>query len=254
MLRRLHVNSLRPGLLELDERQSHHARDVLRLQAGDVVELFDDGGQTTSGRIVTVAPRVQVEAGVVLTPAADSVRIVLASAIPKGSRADWMVEKLSELGVACFVPLLSARSVVQAGGQNKRQRWQRLAGESAKQCRRAGIMRIEDPSELAQVLARHGGAGWFCSTTAGAISAKQAAEAVGPDCRELLLLVGPEGGWTEAEEALMRQRGLTPVSLGTTILRVETAAMAAAAVAGIMLGVHASACLAGDSTRGHAEA
>ena len=239
MLRRLHVQTVGPGLIELDERQSHHARDVLRLEIGEAVELFDDGGRTAAGRIVSIMPRVTVEAGAVRSADTDSVRIVVASAIPKAARADWMVEKLSELGVACFVPLLTARGVVQAEGQNKRQRWQRLAEESAKQCRRAGVMRIAEPCALDAVLAKYGGAGWFFSTACGATSARQAAEMVGPGCRELLLLIGPEGGWTEAEEEKLRQRGLTPVSLGTTILRVETAAMAAAVVAGIMFGVHA---------------
>ncbi|MFI5378748.1 MAG: RsmE family RNA methyltransferase [Tepidisphaerales bacterium] len=254
MLRRLHVDNLRPGTLALDEAQSHHARDVLRLQVDDAVELFDDAGHTAAGRIVRIAPVVEVEAGPVEARAADAVRLIVASAIPKGSRADWMVEKLSELGVARFVPLLTARGVVQAEGRNKRQRWQRLAGESAKQCRRAGVMRIDEPCQLLDLLRRHAGAGWFFSTAAGAVAAKDAAEALGPDCRELLLLVGPEGGWTSDEEEQMRRRGLTPVSLGTTILRVETAAMAAAVVAGMLFGVHASACPAGESAGGHAKA
>ncbi len=235
MLRRLLVNHLHPGLIELDERQSHHARDVLRLEAGEDVELFDDAGQTAPGRIVSIMPRVAVDAGTMQTRAVDTLRIVIASAIPKSSRADWMVEKLSELGVARFIPLLTSRGVVQAEGQNKRQRWQRLAEESAKQCRRAGVMQIDEPRDLSHVLATHTVAGWFCSTATGAIPAKQAAESIRPDCRELLLLIGPEGGWTEPEEQLLRQRGLTPVSLGTTILRVETAAMAAAAVAGMLV-------------------
>lgn len=247
MIRRLHVNDLRPGLLELDERQSHHARDVLRLQVEQEVELFDDAGNTASGRILKTSPRVAVEAGAVQSPRADAIRIIIASAIPKAARADWMVEKLSELGVARYVPLLTARGVVQAEGQNKRQRWQRLAEEAAKQCRRAGVMEIAEPCELGKLVARNAGTGWYFSTTGGAVAVNQAAESVGRDCRELLLLIGPEGGWTEAEEQLMRQRGLTPVSLGTTILRVETAAMAAAVVAGIMFGVHAAACSAGGS-------
>ena len=94
---------------------------------------------------------VQVEE--VHEPAADGLSWTVAAAVPKGERADWMVEKLSELGCHAFVPLLAERSVVQPKGTGKRDRWLRLATESAKQCRRRGVMRIESPTTLDELLA-----------------------------------------------------------------------------------------------------
>ncbi len=233
MLRRLHVPVLRPGIIELDEAQSHHARNVLRLGVGDDVELFDDEGNTGAGRVSEVLPRMRIAISTTCPPATELPRIAVASAIPKGARADWMVEKLSELGVVRLTPLLTARGVVMA--ENKRRRWQRLAEESAKQCRREGVLRIDPPAKLDEALGNLRGHGWFFSTTAGAVSPLSAAESLAK-CPYLFLFIGPEGGWTNEEETRLRDRGLTPVSLGTTILRVETAAIAAAAIARTLAG------------------
>src|SRR5687767_15989799 len=76
----------------------------------------------------------------------------IAAAVPKGDRADWMVEKLSELGVEEFIPLASARSVVLPEGRNKRERWVRIATEAAKQSRRGGVMRVGELTPVAEAL------------------------------------------------------------------------------------------------------
>jgi 16S rRNA (uracil1498-N3)-methyltransferase len=153
--------------------------------------------------------------------------LTIASAVPKGARADWMIEKLSELGVARFVPLMTQRSVVHPEGKNKIERWQRLAAESAKQSRRAGVMSIDPLTPVADVLKKFAGRAAYLSTAAGALPPSSIFH---PPSSSLTLLIGPEGGWSDDELAGFAARDLTALTLGATILRVETAAIAAAAV------------------------
>ena len=244
MARRLHTASLSPGLVALDAVQAHHARHVLRLSDGDAVEVFDDAGRTGAGVVVLPADdgddhgglSVRVDAVREPAPMAGRVALTVAAAVPKGDRADWMVEKLSELGCDAFVPLLADRSVVQPKGTGKRDRWVRLATESAKQCRRPGVMRVAEPATLAAALAELAGTtdstpgvGWFMDTGPDAVAVRRLLLAAPPAGGRLTLFVGPEGGWTAGEVGRMRAAGLTAVSLTPTILRVETAAVAAAA-------------------------
>jgi 16S rRNA (uracil1498-N3)-methyltransferase len=227
MARRLLVPVLRVGLVPLPPDQAHHARDVLRLGVGDAVELFTAAGRTAAGVIVEATPANVVAEVREIHEAAGGLALAIASAVPKGARGDWMIEKLSELGVARFVPLITARSVVHPEGRNKIERWQRLAAESAKQSHRTGVMRIEPLTLLDEVLAHLPGTGAFLSTAAGAAALSSILH---PPSSSLTLLVGPEGGWSEEEMGRFAQRHLTPITLGRTILRVETAAIAAAAV------------------------
>lgn len=227
MARRLLVPTLLPGSITLPDDQAHHARDVLRLAIGDEIELFTAGGRTASGVIVQISPAAVIAEVRIVRQAQAGFNLTIASAVPKGARADWMIEKLSELGVACFVPLSTARSVVHPEGKNKIDRWQRLAAESAKQSRRPGVMRIEPLTPVGELLGRLTIPATYLSTAAN--SAPISSILYSPSS-SLILLVGPEGGWSEGELECFEERHLTPITLGETILRVETAAIAAAAV------------------------
>jgi 16S rRNA (uracil1498-N3)-methyltransferase len=256
-MRRLHVSQLSVGEIALPEREAHHARDVLRLVAGDEVELFDDAGKTARGIVkIADASGFVVEVNSINDPARSRVKITVASAVPKGDRADWLVEKLSEIGIDRFIPLQTDRSVVLPTGKGKRDRWLRLAIESAKQSRRAGVMQIDELTPLDGALDSmiSGIQGWYFSTESDdAIPVAEAIARLSPGGRgsrrtaladnangsagaspssdgAILLVIGPEGGWTAQELGRMRDRGLTAVRLTTTILRVETAAIAAAAI------------------------
>jgi 16S rRNA (uracil1498-N3)-methyltransferase len=229
MARRLLVQSLATGHIQLPADQAHHARDVLRLREGDRVELFTSDGQTASATLTSVTPATVVAE--VLTvrehpPAA--IELTIASAVPKAARADWMIEKLSELGVARFIPLMTERSVVHPEGKGKLQRWQRLAAEAAKQSRRPGVMQIAPLTLLKDLLDTSN------NTTIAPLSTGADSLPLSSILNSLsssfTLLIGPEGGWSDAELALFRELHLTAITLGATILRVETAAVAAAAV------------------------
>lgn len=228
-MRRARVHHVKAGPITLPPEEAHHLRDVLRMSQGDAVELFDAEGRTAQGTIDTIDARsvTVVVTGGIREPAAERLRWTVASAVPKGNRADWMIEKLSELGTDRFVPLATQRSVVHPEGKGKRERWMRIADEASKQSRRVGVMQIEELVELSTFLRSLKGTGWYFSTEAGAVVGITDAPV---EASTLNLLIGPEGGWTEEEARLLREAGLTAVSLGTTILRVETAAVAAAAI------------------------
>ena len=231
-MRRVRVENLTVGELRLEAEEAHHLRDVLRLARGEAVEVFDAEGRTAQGELCAVDGRgVTVLVRDVREPDRRGLLWTVASAVPKGGRVDWMIEKLSELGADRFVPLATQRSVVHPEGKGKRERWARIAAEAAKQSRRVGVMGIGELVELKAFLAQMSGAGWYLSTGARGVSVEEAAGRLGGMATEQLnLLIGPEGGWTEQEERELSEAGLTGVSLGRTILRVETAAVAAAAV------------------------
>jgi 16S rRNA (uracil1498-N3)-methyltransferase len=166
-----------------------------------------------------------------------------------------MVEKLSELGAAAFIPLATARSVVLPEGKNKRERWMRIATESAKQSRRIGVMRIDElttiDSAVKKRLAKetpigeHSDAGagnhatangaWFLATEVPTAIAVRDAVAAVRSPGALTIFVGPEGGWSDGEVSAFVSAGVVPVRLGTSILRIETAAVAVAAMVSFTL-------------------
>lgn len=227
MARRFHVEHVLPGENRLGSDASHHAKKVLRLEVGAEVELFDSAGNVGRGTIVNdssseliVNVHTQAHAsGAGLTP------IHIASAVPKSSRADWLIEKLCELGVTRFTPLATERAVVLPEGTGKRDRWQRIAEEASRQSGRAGVMSIDVLTPLDKLLT--GAAGVFGSTQP---PAEPLAALVSRDATPPTILIGPEGGWTDNEIAKMTTAGWRAVTLGPTILRIETAALTAAAI------------------------
>jgi 16S rRNA (uracil1498-N3)-methyltransferase len=234
VLRRLHAPALFVGQVPLDSAQARHARDVLRLKEGDQVELFDDAGTIATGTLRFIGPKDVAATVDKLNHRSEShcPRLMIASAVPKGERADWMIEKLSELGVEGFIPLETERSVVKPEGKNKRERWTRIATESAKQSRRAGVMRVEELRPLAQVIAEKRLT--FHLSTSPAAEPIEDALTRWPANEELMLLIGPEGGWTDVEIQLFATAGISAIKLTSTILRIETAAIAAAAIAMVL--------------------
>jgi 16S rRNA (uracil1498-N3)-methyltransferase len=230
VLRRVHTPRLTQGQIALDKTNAHHVRDVLRLKSQDRLELFDDSGATARGIIIRCDPRMVLVEVSDIAQAPDSPELIIASAIPKGERADWMVEKLSELGVSRFIPLITARSVVSAAGKNKHHRWVRISTESAKQSRRVGVMQISEPIAVKSFVTNVESKAAYLSTDPTAMPLMRV---TGDNRCSLALFIGPEGGWTDEEISLLDSLNLTPARLTATILRVETAAVTAAAIAAV---------------------
>jgi 16S rRNA (uracil1498-N3)-methyltransferase len=221
----------RPQPLEPEE--ARHAARVLRLRAGDAVELFDGRGRVAGGRLSTVA-RNAVEVEILREWRVEPVRpaVHVAFAVPKGKRLDWLLEKATELAATSLTPVRFSRSVAggESLGETKRQRWRACCVAAAKQCGLSVLPEIRPMRGLAEWLAGGerppGGAAWLGDPQAGAVSPMEALRAAADPLEELALLIGPEGGLTDAERSESLAAGLTAVRLGATVLRVETACLA----------------------------
>ncbi len=230
MLRRIHVPRVVAGEIELDSAGAHHARNVLRLDEGTPVEVFDDAGAVAAATLIhrgQAGAAVRIEA--IAQQTISMPRLVIASAVPKGDRADWMVEKLSEIGVAEFIPLAAARSVVLPEGKGKRDRWMRLATEAAKQSRRRGVMSIAPLTQVADAISQAKGRGAYLSTEPQALSVHGSIADFAVDL-PATLFIGPEGGWTDEEVQMFTAADFRALRLTNTVLRVETAAILGAGI------------------------
>lgn len=237
--KRFFVEDLADEAVALSVGEAHHAMNVMRLGVGDSVELFDGRGGSADGVIVEARHgKVSVRVVGRHQPMARPGPVIhLAFAVPKGKRLDWLLEKASELAAGSLTPVGFERSVVDPGefAGAKRERWIGHCVSAAKQSGLAWLPELHDPLTLDDFLARFTGAGQVGlvgSAGADAISFKEAlASASTLPAREICLLVGPEGGLTTSEYAAAGQAGFTPVRLGRTTLRIETAAIALVAAA-----------------------
>jgi 16S rRNA (uracil1498-N3)-methyltransferase len=224
MTDRFYVNCpLAPGPVTLEGPEARHLAVVCRRRPGDAVCLFNGDGREYPADVREVGKRsVQLEVRAVEAPQRElSFRLEVAAPLPKGDRAQFLVEKLTELGAAVFTPLRTARSVVHPG-EAKRERLQRHVIEASKQCGRNLLMEIGPltpwmdflrRSDLPnrKLLAHPGGEQWTAASG------------------DVVVAVGPEGGFTEDETAQARTAGWRITGLGPRILRVETAAIVLAA-------------------------
>lgn len=209
-----------PGVIPLTEAARHHLVSVLRLADGSAVELFDESGHRARG-VLTDGLGVEVAE---LLPPEPRRRLVVASAVPKGDRADYLVEKLAELGVSTWIPLVTARAVVLPKGDSKRDRWTRIAQEAARQSHAPGVLDIDDLTPLGRLTDHDAPCKAFCTTGPGALRIADL------DAPPDLIVIGPEGGFTPDEERTLLDAGFNPLTLGPTVLRVETATTVAAAL------------------------
>jgi 16S rRNA (uracil1498-N3)-methyltransferase len=223
------------GRAALDPEIARHVVKVLRLAEGDAVVLFDGRGTEWDGVIERATKReVIVAAG---EPRASALpkgpRVVLATALPKGRRAMALLAMVTEAGADAIVPVVFARSASRGSSPGAVARRARAVEEAARQCGRAWMPSLEPEIGFAEFAARPAAAGerrLLASPEPGAAAVAAALADPGP-VAVVVLLVGPEGGLTDAEEAAARAAGFAPVSLGPHVLRVETAAVAAVVLA-----------------------
>ncbi len=226
----------------LDQRQSHHAVNVLRLGIGARITVFDGVGSEAPAHIHSVGKDgVVIDPGPKLASPELPCELTLAQAVPKGRTMEMIVQKAVELGVARVLPVLSERTVPRVDkpdGVKKAQRWRETAIEACKQCGRNRLPEVGEPHTPADLFA--GLAGYemllVASLQPDARPFKDvlasAFEERGRKPRSVMILVGPEGDLTPAELALAKSNGCLPVTLGPIILRTETAAMYCLSVLG----------------------
>lgn len=233
----------------LDRQESRHLIQVLRTPTGGALRLTDGCGAMMTGRLVgradgraeIVLEEITVDGDEVAAP-----RLLLACAMVKGRRFEWVVEKAVELGAHRLVPLVTDRAVIHPR-RGKQQRWATLMRAALKQSGRSFLPSLAEPTDLGSLLATEATGLRFwgaapADPTAAAVRPHlwpHLAERFGPGERSgersgeqrtacpatLTLLIGPEGGWSEAEYALLRRAGAEPVALGRHVLRTETAAI-----------------------------
>jgi 16S rRNA (uracil1498-N3)-methyltransferase len=231
-LPRFRMQSLDGGRLTLVGDEAHHALRVRRLRAGDEIVLFDGHGEEVHGRVAEI-DRGTVVIDVLARRAAPEGRatLTLAVAMPKGPRGDWLVEKAAEFGVAALLPLRTQRSVF-VPTPARLERWQRKCVAAAKQCGALYEMRIRPPLDLATVIAempQYNAV--LLADPSRAVPSPAWPNSVSPaQGAATLAIVGPEGGFTPRERDDLVAAGARPVRLAQTTLRVETAALAMAAV------------------------
>ena len=227
-MRRIHLPALSLGEIDLPPSQAHYLRDVLRLTVGQELSAFSTAGHVGLATIVAISPQtVRIRIDRLEQHPASPLQLTVAAAVPKAARADWMIEKLSELGVARFIPLAAERSVVLPEGSSKADRWRRIAEEASRQSGRFDVMRIDILTALAALLEHPENPLLHLSLQPDAEPLANLANYLQGSAT---LLIGPEGGWTDTEIARFATAGALPARLTATTLRIETAAVAAAAV------------------------
>jgi 16S rRNA (uracil1498-N3)-methyltransferase len=218
--------------LTLDEGETHHAVDVLRMNPGDKAVVFNGRGVEATVEVAAIT-RKSVTLRKLLHAKSPPIgcEITLAQAVPKGKNMDLIVQKAVELGAAAICPLLSERTVIQVEEEDaarKQQKWQGVAIEAAKQCGQNWLPKVHlprSPKEFFSQPVRHE-LMLIASLQPGAMHLKKLlAEYAEKKPKSVLILIGPEGDFTPAEIGLARSHGCRPITLGPIVLRTETAAI-----------------------------
>ncbi len=231
--RRFYVprDSIRDGIAALSPTEAHHLRDVLRMKDGDVVEVFDDSGTGYTGEVELHGAEVLVGKLESIPSFESPFRLILAAALIKSAKFEWMLQKATELGVDQIIPIKTRLSEIRISDEKaeaRKERWQRIIREAAKQCRRPAAPRLQNPLDFADLLA----AEEFSSCTKILFYEKAGEpwQSSNPPADRIILCIGPEGGWEQNEVEQARKAGYQICGLGPWTLRAETAAIAAIAI------------------------
>ncbi len=221
--------------------EARHAAQVMRMQRGEEIYAVDAAGR----RFLAVMEDVSKQActAKLMEELPDNeapVSITVYQGLPKAEKMELVTQKLTELGVSRLAPVKMERCVVkldEKDGRKRRERLQKIAREAAKQCKRGGCLEVTEPQTWKQLAADMRGhdlllVPWEDAQGYG----MKAAHAEFPDARSIGIVVGPEGGMSEAEVRALEELGARQITLGPRILRTETAAIAAATMAMFLWG------------------
>ena len=232
-LNRFYCEKITVGRVELDQVESHHLAKVMRQVVGDEVEVFDGKGVIATAVVSEISRKgVWLEAAKIeRVNSENNAQVIIAASVAKGQRQDWLVSKCTELGVDDITSVIFERTVKQPKGANAVDRYNKLAITAAKQCGRSMLPKIGAAKDLEAAVSElkrqypqakmvFGGFGESAVSIGQAVMAGE----------DVIAFVGPEGGLTETEMVFLKESGCIEVSLTSTILRIETAAVAFAAV------------------------
>lgn len=223
-------------LVSLTGAEAKHAAVVRRLRVGEAVTVGDGAGVWLTGVAEEVSPsRVEVRVSARTEEPAPNPRIILAQALAKGDRDELAVQAACELGVDEIVPWQASRSVSRWEGPKAlkgRERWSTIVREAAKQAHRAWVPEVSSPATTADLMSRASSQRLLLLDP----SASTRLSELEPDGRDIVLVVGPEGGISDDELRKLSDAGAERVLLGKTVLRTSTAGPAAIAVLSVALG------------------
>ncbi|KJQ55535.1 16S rRNA (uracil(1498)-N(3))-methyltransferase [Microbacterium sp. SA39] len=223
-------------IVSLTGAEAKHAAVVRRLRVGEAVTVGDGAGVWLTGVAEEVSPsRVDVRVEQRSEHPAPSPRIVLVQALAKGDRDELAVQAACELGVDEIVPWQAGRSISRWEGAKAvkgRERWATIVREAAKQAHRAWVPEVTDPASTAQLAERAAAQRVLLLDPTASVRLSE----IEPDGRDLVLVVGPEGGISDDELRRLSDAGAERVLLGDTVLRTSTAGPAAIAVLSVALG------------------
>ena len=228
--RRWIADEFSENLAVLTGAHAEHLVRVLRVRVGQEFDI-NVGTDVRLGRVVSIGEnRVEFELGEHI-PVVAIPKVTLALSIFKFDRMEWAIEKCTELGVARIVPVIARRTETHlaTAAEKRVERWERIARQSSEQSRRSASPEISAPMKLKDAVELKGQAGILLAESEDELMLKDALASHSRG-KSVVLAVGPEGGWADTELDLFRAAGWVSASLGETILRAETAAIAALAV------------------------
>ena len=220
------------GRVTVEGAEGRHAATVVRLRVGEDVELVDGRGRRAAGAVSAVRGKdlVEVDVASVVDEPAPAPRLVVVQALPKGDRGEVAVETMTEVGVDEIVPWAASRCVTrwrEGRGEKALARWRTTAQAAAKQSRRARFPVVTELAGTLDVVDR------LRRAAAGVVLYEEAGETLGdfqpPAAGEVVLVVGPEGGLSDEEQAVLVEAAGTSYRLGPTVLRTSTAGTVALA-------------------------
>jgi len=208
--------------------EAHHCVRVMRKKAGDEVAVFDGKGRHGVARIVEAS---KSEVILEIISSSQSKPLVpdleIAVGVPKGKSFEFVLQKAVEMGVTTVQPLMSAQGNVRFGkkeGRAKREKWERVVLEACKQCGQDFLPEVRDPLDVSEYLAQvDPGSSRFVGALLPGVRPFRDALAAGPGSGKIVVMIGPEGDFSEEEYERILGAGFTGVSLGNLILRTETA-------------------------------
>jgi 16S rRNA (uracil1498-N3)-methyltransferase len=229
-------SSFEGELVRLSPEQAHQVCHVLRLRPGDAVVLLDDSGFEYETALVTVGGHEATCRVTAKRPASGEpkVQLTLFQSLLAREKFEWVLQKGTEVGVTRFVPVRTQRSIVRARRieEKRLQRWRRILTEAAEQSHRGRIPQLRQELDFAEAASRlrDSDCALIAACGAEALSLRQALGSQAKMPSSVTLLIGPEGGFTDAEVTQACEEGAVKIDLGPRVLRTETAAVVAAAL------------------------
>ncbi|MFH1779504.1 MAG: 16S rRNA (uracil(1498)-N(3))-methyltransferase [Candidatus Omnitrophota bacterium] len=227
-------NSIRKDRIHIRGREAHHVRDVMRLNIGDEIVVFDGTGYEYVGTIEQIGKNdIVAKINKKIKREISNFRLALAQAIPKSNKMDLIVEKATELGVERIIPIVTGRTIVKIDETkmaSKINRWKKLAIEASKQSGRVTVPEINEIKSFEDSLSytKYYELAVIPCLHEGIVKLKDVLKSNG--VKSAILFIGPEGDFTEDEINIAKSKGVKPVSLGREVLRSETAAISALSV------------------------